>query len=810
MTTLVQDLRDGWRSLRSTPGLTLAAVLSLGLGIGATTTIFSWVQAVLLRPIPGAADPDRLLIAGLQGRDGRDRSWSYPNFRDVRAGATTFDIVAQDDITLSVAIDGHAERAFGGLVTGNYFSTMGVTAAVGRVFSLEDDVKPGGHPVIVLSHGYWQSRFAGDPAIVGRELIVNNTPMTVIGVAQPPFKGSFLGVSMAAWVPMSMQVPIIGADRFEQRGSGWLHAYARPKPGVSLAQAEAELQTIVARLAHDYPDNNSGVEAHLLRAWEAKFGAPSVMTPILLVLSVVGALVLALACANVTNLLLSRAVGRRRDLAVRLSLGATRGRLVRQLLTEAVLLAFAAGLTGLAIAYSTSGTLMAFVPPVDAPIDFGLRIDGLTFAFAFAISLAAGLLFGLVPALQASQPDTAHALKEEAGRGSSGGATGRRLRTALVVAQVAMCLVLLVSAALFARSLNAASVLDPGFDTSHQAIASIDLAPNGYTQERGLQFQRAVIDRVASLPGVTSVALARTLPLGLSGWNSRTVEVDGYTPSQEEEVHPIYNNVTPRYIETMRIPLLAGREFGPQDSEDGERVIMVNQAMARRYWPGGEALNGRVRFGERWHRVIGVVGDVKFRTLNEQTEPLIYLPLPQNYTGIVTIQARTSGDPAASIAAIRDVVRSLDPNLPVFGTRTFAEHARTSTFPQQIGATLLGVMGLVALLLATIGLYGVISYAVGQRRAEMGIRLALGATPGQLQRMVVGQGASMAGIGVALGLAAALGSANLVRSLLPGITPWDPLTFLLVPLMLTFVALAAAWLPARRAAATDPAIALRN
>lgn len=810
MTTLFQDLRSAWRSLRQAPGLTLAAVLSLGLGIGANTTIFSWVQAVLLRPIPGAVDPDRLLVLGLRSREGRERSWSYPNFRDMRDGATSFDLVAEDDLSMAVAVNGRAERGYGGLVSGNYFQVMGVTASLGRVLTPDDDLRPGAHPVVVLSHAYWTQRFAQDPAIVGRELIINNVPLTVVGVAQPGFIGSFLGIATGAWVPMAMQAQVMGVNRLEQRGTNWFQVYVRPRAGVTVASARAEAQTLMARLAQEYPATNEGYRVDLLRLWESSFGAPRVFAPILAVLSVVAALVLALACANVTNLLLSRAVGRRREVAIRLSLGASRGRLVRQLMTESLVLAALAGGTGLAIASWTSGLLMAFVPPIDAPIDLGLRIDMLTFGFACAVSLVTGLVFGLVPALQASSPDTVHALKEEAGRSASGGPTARRLRAALVVVQMAACLVLLVSAALFARSLSASKTLDPGFDTSHQVLATIDLGSSGYSDDAGRQFHQRVIERVSALPGVQSVTMSRLVPLGFNGNSSMTTTIDGYTPAPNEELVIDYNTVAPRYFETMLVPLLAGREFAPQDSVDAERVVIVNDTMARRYWPDGGALGGRLQFGRSWHRVVGVVRDIKSRTLNESPAPLMYLAQAQSYTSIAVIQARTLGDPGASIAAVRDAVRSLDANLPVFEARTLAEHVRIAVFPQRMGATLLGVMGAIALLLATIGLYGVISYAVRQRRSEMGIRLALGATPGDLQWMVVTQGAKLAGLGVALGVLAALGAAPLVRSMLPGITAIDPLTFIAVPTGLTLIALAAAWIPARRAGATDPVVALRE
>lgn len=809
MGTLLQDLRYGWRSLWQTPGLTLAAILSLGLGIGANTTVFSWIQAVLLRPIPGAADPDRILTLGLQSREGRDRSWSYPNYRDLRGWVTTFDLAAQDDLAMSVTVAGQSERAYGAIVSGNYFQFMGVTPALGRLLTPDDDRDPGTHPVVVLSHGYWQRRFAGDPTIIGREMTVNGTPFTVIGVGPPRFIGSFLGVATAMWAPMAMQAELMGGSRLEQRGNSWFGMFVRPHAGVTRAQVRAEAEAVVTRLAQEYPDQNDGLRPRVQNLWEAPFGAPAALAPILMVLAVVVVLVLALACANVTNLLLARAIGRKRDVAIRISLGASRGRLLRQLLTESLLLAVVAGAAGLAMAYWTSGLLMAFAPPTDMPIDLGLGIDRTTFLFAFVVSIAAGIVLGVVPALQASRRETVDTLKEETGRGGSGAPASRRLRSGLVVAQIAACLVLLISAVLFVRSLNAARLLDPGFETAHQLIATIDLGGNGYTPEAGRQMHQQVIDRAAALPGVQSVALARVVPLGLGGRNSMQISIDGYTPAPNEELVANYNQVSTRYFETMRIPLVSGREFAPQDVRGTEPVAIVNETMARRYWPDGNALGGLIRVGKEGHRVIGVVRDIKHRTLNEPAAPFMYLHLAQYYAGTTTIQARTTGDPAGSIAAVRQVVRDLDANLPVFDARTMTEHTQTAVFPQRIGASMLGVMGIIALVLATIGLYGVMAYLVGQRRPEMGIRLALGATPGDLQRMVVAHGATLAGVGVVLGLAAAFGAAQLVKSMLPGITPSDPLTFIAVPMVLIVVALVAAWIPARRAAATDPVIALR-
>lgn len=811
MSTLISDLRYSIRSLLKSPGLTLAAVLSLGLGIGANTTIFSWVQAVLLRPIPGAAEPGGLVIAAMANREGQSRSWSYPNYKDLHDRATLVEFVGQDDQTLSIAVDATAERAWGGLVTGNFFAVMGVKAAAGRVFTTADDVTPGGHPVVVLSYAYWQRRFAADPAVVGKQVTVNNVPVTVIGVAQQGFMGSFLGLSTAAWLPMMMQREVTGGDRLNARGNGWMQSIGRLKPGVSRAQAQAEATSIMSQLESEYRNNNDGRRLQLVETWQAPFGAATALAPVLAVLSVLVVMVLVIACANVANLLLSKAVGRRREVAVRLSLGASRWRLVRQLLTESMALAAVAGALGVAMAYWTMDVIMAFVPPIDIPIDLGLRMDQTTLLFALAISVATGVLFGLAPALQASKPETIHALKEEGNRGS-GGRAGRRLRNTLVVAQVAVCLVLLVGAMLFLRSFREARTLSPGFEIANSATASVDLFPSGYVGERSHDFQRRAIAAVEALPGVTSAAFTNRIPMVIGSNSSMGIGVEGYVPRNNEEITINYTQVGPRYFETLGIPLRAGREFGSADTATSPGVIVINESMAKRYWPEGKALGGRIRMGEATIEVIGIAADTKYGSLAERPVPQLFYPLSQRNASTLRLVARTTGEPSALVGGLRDVLRGLDANLPVFDARTMREHMQGALFVQRMAADLLGAMGVLALLLAAIGLYGVIAYAVNQRTQEMGIRLALGASPRSLLGMVVGQGMKLTGIGLAIGLVLALGafgSIGAMRALLPGISPLDPLTFVAVPAVLAAIALVASWIPARRAGRIDPLVALR-
>ena len=811
MSTLVADIRYSFRSLLKNPGLTLAAILSLGLGIGANTTIFTWVQAVLFRPIPLAADPSSIRIAAMENREGQSRSWSYPNFVDFRDRTKMLDVVAQDDQTFNIAVDDTAERAWGALVSGNYFDVMGIRPAAGRFFTAKDDVTPGGHPVAVLSYANWQRRFAGDPAVIGKQVTINSTPITIIGVAPEGFIGSFLGVSSAAWVPMAMQKEMMGGDRMNQRGNGWFQSIVRLKPGVSQEQAQAEASAIMAQLEQEYRDFNEGRRLRIVQTWEAPFGAGTVLAPLLGVLSVLVALVLVIACANVANLLLSKAVSRRREVAVRLSLGASRTRLIRQLLTESFLLAIVAGITGVVMAYWTMDVIMAFVPPVDMPIDLGLRMDTTTLLFALGVSMVTGLIFGLAPALQASSNQTINALKEE-GRSGSGGRTTGRLRNALVVAQVAVCLVLLVGATLFLRSFIAAQSLSPGFDASHVVTASMDMFPSGYTGDRHREFQRRALEAVQAIPGVQSASFGSRLPLGFGGNNSTSIGVEGYVPRENEEIVINYSTIGPRYFETMGVPIRQGREYIDTDTLQSPRTLVINESMAKRYWPEGKALGGKIRLGQNLAEVVGIVADSKYSNINERPLAQLFFPMARSEVSTLRLFVKAAGDPGPIVADVRNAIRGIDATLPVYDARTLNEHMQIAVFAQRMAANLLGAMGVLALLLAAIGLYGVMAYAVSQRTQELGIRLALGASPGSLLSMIVGQGMKLTMIGLAIGLAIALGafgSIGAVRSLLPGISPMDPITFVTVPIVLGSIALLASWIPGRRAGKVDPLVALR-
>ena len=802
------DLRYSLRMLLKNPGVTAAAVLSLALGIGANATIFTWVKSVLLNPLPGVPEPGRMFVVAGQARNGDDRSFSYPNFRDIRAQATTFDPILQDDVVLSVSDGQRAERAFAVLVSGNYFDVVRTRPLLGRTFVKAEDETPGGAPVLVISYAFWQRQFGGDRTVVGRSVKVNDRPYTIIGVMPQEFLGTALGLGVDAWVPMMQQPELqpVG-NRLEARGSGWGQIMVRLRDGVSLQAANAELETIRAQLEREYPTND-GWRLTIVPLSNSPWGAPMALRPVLLVLVGVVAAVLLIACANIANLLLSKAVGRRREIAVRLSLGASRARVIRQLLLESLILSMLGGIAGLVVAWWSAGLLMVFVPPTDFPINLGLTVDSTVLLFTAAASIATGLIFGLAPALHASSPKLTQALRDESGRTSASG-TRQRLRHSLVVAQVALCLVLLVGAGLFLQSLRRAQHLQPGFDPANVVMASFDVFPAGYDQPRGQLFQRQLLERIRATPGVERAALARTIPLGFSGNSSTGITVEGYEPKKDEQVVITYNEVSDGYFETLRIPILQGRAFSERDIEGAVPAAIVNDTMARRYWQDGNPVGRYMLVGTDRVEVVGVARDGKYRTLNESPRPYMYFPLAQRYRSAVKLHVRSNAETGAALNAIRQVFQDLDPDLPIAETMPITDHLEQAVFAQRIAATLLTIFGALALTLAAVGLYSVMAYAVSQRTHEMGIRLALGASPGELRRMVVGTGMKVAAIGLVLGVATAAGMSRLLASLLNGVSPTDPLTFAVVVTTLAAVAFLAAFIPARRASSVDPIVALR-
>ena len=833
METLWQDFRYGLRVLRASPGFAAVAVLSLALGIGANTSIFSVVNAALLRPLP-VTEPGRLFFVFNGTRTSPWGVSSYPDYIDYRdKNEVLSDLLTYSSITVSARSDDQTDLISGSIVSGNFFETLGLRAALGRTFTAEEDKTPNALPVAVISHSLWERRFAGDPNAIGQQIALNGHAFTVVGVTPAGFNGPDVLENNDIYVPMMMQAVVrpprggfsgdMNPDLLSRRGSRWLSMIGRLKPGVSAEQAQAAMTTIAAGLEQAYPEDNRNRIAALFPVNKVDPQAyPQLISVAGLLLAVV-AIVLLIACANVANLLLARASGRRREIAVRLAMGASRSRLVRQLLTESLLLSLAGGVVGLLVALWTIDVLKSATPTTGIfSFTLDYRLDGRVLAFTFLLSLATGVVFGLAPALQASRPDLVPALKDEA----SAAAQGRRrfsLRNVLVVAQVALSIVLLIGAGLFLRSLNNAQAIDPGFNADRILDAQLNINLLRYTKAQGQEFYRRVVERIEALPGVESASLARAVPMsGSSRTSSFLIQgregpdnvsrSEGTGPDEENQYTVNTNVVGLKYFATMGIPLLRGRDFTPQDNQGAPLAVIVNEAFARRYFEGDDPIGKHMSFrGAQgpWSEIIGIARDSKYRTLGESPRPFAYVPLAQNHETGMALHVRTTGNPIGLAAAVRHEVQSLDQNLPVTELQTLSGVLAGSLFAARMGAVLLAVFGSLALLLAAIGLYGVMSYAVSRRTREIGIRMALGAATGNVLRLVLKEGMSLVGSGVAIGLIVAAAATRLLASFLYGVSPLDAATFVAIPLLLALVAFLASYLPARRAAKVDPMIALR-
>jgi len=808
MSNLRQDLTYTFRRLSKSPGFAAAAVVSIGLGIAANSTIFSMVSKFVLRPAP-VANPGSLMALHTTDRGECCNHLSWPLFADLREQATSFSGIAGyfELVPASIGGQGEPERVWGQAATANFFDVAQLGMTLGRGFSGGEEYLP----VIVLGHGLWRRRFGADPAIAGKTVLLSGRPYTVVGVAPPAFRGLDLVLDTQFWVPLgNLDQLLPKSSNYDSRNYHWLAVVARLKPGVTRAQAAAELGVLARRLARAYPatDKDGGFRFEQAGSLSPR-DKPAVIM-FLGALTVVVLLVLSIACANVANLLLAQASGRQREMAVRLAMGATRGQLLRQLLTESVVLALGGGPLGVALAMWATEALSGFRTPAPVPLDIGVSVDWRVLLYTFALSVGSGLLFGLAPAWTASRIILSNALKGEDVQARP----GRRftLRNVLVVSQIAVSLVLLCATGLFLRSLRSAAGIDIGFRSHRVLTMAVDPRVHGYTAERTTQFLGELRRRVAALPGVASAACTDIVPLSMGG-RSDGFEVEGGPKSTGSVPVAELYMVSAGYFETMGIPRVAGRDIGDEDPA-APRVAVVNQVFAQRLFQNENPIGRRVSGGGVVYEIVGVVKNMKSRTLDEELRPVLYRSLAQSVGGDPSllgyaVLARTSGDAGALASAIRHEIRALDPTLAIFNAETIEQHLRDALFLPRLAGILFGVFGLVGLLLAGVGLYGVMSYAVSRRTREIGIRLALGAQAGGVQRLVVRQGMRLTAIALALGLAAAWAAVRLFTGILYGVAPHDLATFTAVPLFLAAVALLACWIPSRRAARVDPLTALR-
>jgi len=825
--TFAADLRFAFRLLSRSPGFSLAALLTLGLGIGANTAIFSLIQDVLLKRLP-VRDPDRLVVIASRSEEGRlDYSFSYPMYEDLRDRADAFSgVIALAGTRVNLAYGGASEQASGELVSGNYFETLGVQPWLGRLLTPADDVTQGGHPVVVLSYGYWRRRFGGDASLVGQSIVLNGQPMTVIGVTPPGFYGTELGRAVDLRVPMKMATVFrpFPANRLQSRRHQWLTMMARLRDGqdrpVAAASAELVYRQIQDFESGQLPSRTSDFERRrflarrleLLPGSQGRGLARQVLGRPLLLLQGVTLLVLLIACANVANMLLARNAARRQELAVRVALGAGRGRLLRQWLTESILLALAGVPLGLLFAVWTRAALRAALPSDRASV-FAAELDGQVLGFAVLAGILVGVAAGLAPAWRASRAQTAAALKSEAPT-LAGTERVFSLRGGLVLAQMALSLPLLVTAGLLLRSLDNLRSIDPGFVPEHVLLGTLDPSLNGYAPERVAAYYREVVADVGARPGVSSVALAESSAIS-GGWDQLGVGVEGYTPREGENMSPNANLVTPRYFETLGIPFVAGRDFAETDTLGAPRVAIVNETMARYFFGERSPLGRRITLepgpGAVYDiEIVGVVKDSKYVQLREAPRRHFYLPVwqtPRLFELTLHVRARGATEPAA--AQLRAALQRVDASVPLYHVTSLEAQVDDSLSEERLITWLCLGFGALAAGLACIGTYSVVAFSVARRVRELGIRVALGASRRDVVLLVIGQMGGIVGLGLLLGLLAAAGLSRLLGSLLYEIAPIDLATYAGAGLLLGLVALGAAYLPARRAAGVDPARALR-
>jgi predicted permease len=831
MTSFFRDIRYAVRTLAKAPGFTAIIVCTLALGIGANTAIFSLLDQVLLRRLP-VKDPEQLIQLDdpgtFRGRTMNNRTFSYPMYLDFRDRNEVFSgVLARIQVAATVSWKGRAERVTGELVSGNFFDVLGTRPHLGRLFAQSDDTTPGAHPIAILGHGYWTRRFGSDPTVLNQSITVNGHPMAIVGVAAPGFNGVDVGGASDVYVPIMMKAQMTPTwNDLDNRRSRWVNIFARLKPGLTMHQADAGMQVLFKQiLEHDIKEYTDATERFRTRFLAKKLvlmpgqkGESTIrqqFSDSLIVLMAMVGLLLVIACANVANLLLARATSRHKEVAIRLALGAGRARIVRQQFTESLVLALAGGALGLIVASWTGALLIGSLPGAsDGSVTLSSDPDLRVMFFTIGLSIATALLFGIAPAIQATRSGVAGTLKDEAG-GVVGGTGHARVRKGLVVAQVALSVMLLAGAALFARSLYNLRSLDPGFSVDRLLSFAIDPSLSGYDQARVKALYKSAQERLAALPGVRSASMSSIMPLSGNGWQA-TMRVDGYTPKQDESMNVSINSVGPGFFATLGIPLMAGREITERDVPGAPQAVVINEAMAKYYWGNERNAIGK-RLGYRRDKegfpleVVGVVKDSKDTSLRDEIPRFVYTSYQQepDLTDM-TFFVRAQADATGATAAVRDAIRALDPALPLYAVKTMEAQASESLFVERMVAWLSAAFGALATLLAAIGLYGVMSYAVARRTREIGIRMALGAERRAVLWLVLKEVAVLSAIGIASGLAISLYATRFVKAQLFGLSPTDPATLAIATLTIALVAFLAGYLPARRASALDPMLALRT
>ena len=810
--TTLQDLRFGLRVLRRSPEFSILAILCLTLGIGANAAVFSWVEGILFRPYPLVSHQERLLALAGTARDEKSTETSWPDLLDLQRNCKFLDALFVSKITgATLSVGERADITTGSIVSANYFDAIGVHPILGRGFEPGEDAGRNAHPVAVISYQLWQSRFKGDQQVIGKTQRFNNVLHTIVGVAPQGFYGTFVGWAMNFWVPASMEEAFEAEGyKLEDRGARWAEAYVRLKPGLTRDQAQQEISVIASRLEADYPETNRGRGIKVWPLWQTPFNNAGTLLPTLEIMLAVVAFVLLIACANVGNLLLVRSFARRHEMTVRLAIGAGRGRLLKQLLTEGLIVSALGAAGGMLVAYWCRHALVLLLPARSGiAMHLPGEIDGRVLALSAGVCLIATLIVGLVPAFQTRNLDLAGALKAESS-GVVGGRGRAWVRSSLVVLQVCLSFILLVGAALLMQSLQKIRTTSPGFTTTGVLETGVSVVAAGYDVPRAKIFQDELIERVRSLPGVESAAYARLAPLGYGSYSSTPIAVDGYEPPPNEQPTAEYNQVSPAYFATLGIPLISGREFTRADDENAPLVAIVNETMVARYWRGQNPIGQRLQVKGKWVQVAGVSADSKYESMRENPKPFFYVPLRQDFARGPGLNIRTTQPLQTIQAAVTREVRAIDSNLALYEMITLQEQVDRSTSPQLVAVTLVTILGGLALLLASIGLYGVMSYAVSQSTRELGLRMALGAGASNLLRLVMSRGLAMMAAGVIIGAAVAFGLTRLLGNLLYKVSPHDPLAFGSAFAVMTITAIAACVLPAWRATRTDPARVLRH